>query len=111
MAEEATQNVLVSVYSIPCRFFRPSCASVFVMKKDLLTLVVAASAVIHTQAADLASQLQGYWQPDMEKSLVLAKKANRGIDPLKQVMMGKTIIEFQKDKMTVHGSPGFRTTI
>jgi hypothetical protein len=111
MAEEATQNVLVSVYSIPCRFFRPSCACVFVMKKYLLTLVVAASAVIHTQAADLASQLQGYWQPDMEKSLELAKEANRGIDLFEQVMMGKTIIEFQQGKMIVHGPPGFRTTI
>jgi hypothetical protein len=59
---------------IPCRFFRPSCAWVFVMKKYLITLIVAASAVLHAQAADLASQLQGYWQPDMEKTLALAKK-------------------------------------
>jgi hypothetical protein len=76
------------------------------MKKHLITLIVAASAVIHAQTADLASQLPGYWQPDMEKTLALAKKANREIDPLEQAMMGKMVIEFQKDKMIVHGPPG-----
>jgi hypothetical protein len=76
------------------------------MKKHLITLIVAASAVIHAQAADLASQLPGYWQPDMEKTLALAKKANREIDELEQAMMGKMVIEFQKDKMIVHGPPG-----
>lgn len=77
------------------------------MKKYLITLVVAASAVLHAQAAELASQLPGYWKPDMEKTLALAKKTNREIDPLEQAMMGKMIFEFQKDKMTVHGPPGF----
>ncbi|MFZ9938106.1 MAG: hypothetical protein ACO3JG_13765 [Luteolibacter sp.] len=77
------------------------------MKKHLITLIVAASAVIHAHAADLASQLPGYWQPDMEKTLALAKKANRELDPLEQAMMGKMVIEFQKDKMIVHGPPGF----
>ena len=76
------------------------------MHKHIITLIVAASAVIHAQAADLASQLPGYWQPDMEKTLALAKKANREIDPLSQAMMGKMVFEFQKDKMIIHGPPG-----
>ena len=50
------------------------------MNKHIITLIVAASAVIHAQSADLASQLPGYWQPDMEKTLALAKKANREMD-------------------------------
>ncbi len=76
------------------------------MKKHLITLIVAASAVIRAHAADLASELEGYWQPDMEKTLALAKKANREMDPLAQAMMGKMVFEFQKDSMTVHGPPG-----
>lgn len=76
------------------------------MKKYLITLIVAASAVIHAQAADLESQLPGYWQPDMEKTLALATKENREMDPLSQAMMGKMVFEFQKDKMIVHGPPG-----
>ena len=62
---------------------------------------------IHAQAADLASQLQGNWQPNMEKSQALAKKANRETNPLEQAIMGKMVFEFQKDKMIVHGPPGF----
>jgi hypothetical protein len=90
-----------------CRFSRQSCACVFVMKKHLITLIVAASAVVHTHAADLASQLVGYWKPDMEKTLGLAKKANRELDPMTQALMGKMVFEFQKESMTVHGPPGF----
>ncbi len=56
-----------------------------------------ASAVIHANAADLASQLEGYWKPDMEKIPALAKKANRLPDPMAQAMMGKMVFEFQKD--------------
>ena len=78
------------------------------MKKHIITLIVAASAVIHAQAADLESQLPGYWQPDTEKTLELAKKANREMDPLSQALMGKMVFEFQKDKMIVHGPPGNR---
>ncbi|QTN32353.1 hypothetical protein HZ994_08430 [Akkermansiaceae bacterium] len=89
-----------------CRFIRPPCACVFVMKKHLITLIVAVSAVIHAQAADLASQRPGYWKPDMEKTLALAKKANREMDELEQAMMGAMVVEFQKDKMFVHGPPG-----
>jgi hypothetical protein len=77
------------------------------MKKYLITLIVAASATIHAQDAGLESQLQGYWQPDVVKTAALAKKANREMDPLSQAMMGKMVFEFQKDKMTVHGPPGF----
>jgi hypothetical protein len=77
------------------------------MKKYITTLFLAASASIHAQAADLEDRLLGYWQPDMEKTLALAKKANREIDPLEQAMMGKMVFEFQEDKMIVHGPPGF----
>lgn len=76
------------------------------MKKYLITLIIAASATIHAQDAGLESQLQGYWQPDVDKTVVLAKKANREMDPVSQAMMGKLVFEFQKDKMTVHGPPG-----
>jgi hypothetical protein len=82
--------------SLPCRFSRRACACLFVMKKHLITLIIAASAVIHAQSAELASQLEGYWQPDMEKTLALAKKANRELDPMTQAMMGKMVFEFQK---------------
>ena len=78
------------------------------MKKYLVTLIVAASAVIHAHAADLESQLTGYWQPDMEKTLALANKENREMDPLSQAMRGKMIFEFQKDKMVIHAPPGFK---
>jgi hypothetical protein len=79
------------------------------MKKFLLTHIVAASAVIHAQAADLESQLQGYWQPDMEKTGALARKANREMDPLSQAMMGRMVFEFQNDKMTVHPPAGMKS--
>lgn len=78
----------------------------FVMKEYLLTLIVAASAVIHAQAADLESQLPGYWQPDMEKTLALAKKAERGMDPMAQALMGRMVFEFQNGKMTIHPPAG-----
>lgn len=77
------------------------------MKMHLITLILAILAVIHTHAADLPSQLEGYWKPDMEKTLALAKKGNREMEPMTQAMMGKMVFEFQKDSMTVHGPPGF----
>ena len=77
------------------------------MKKYLTTLIVAASAAIHAQAADLENQLSGYWQPDMEKTIALAKKANREIDPMMELVMGRMVFEFQKDRMIIHGPPGF----
>lgn len=76
------------------------------MKKHLITLIVAATAAIHAQAADLATQLQGYWQPDMEKTLALAKKAEREMDPMAQALMGRMVFEFQNDKMTIHPPAG-----
>ena len=79
------------------------------MKKYITTLIIAASAAIHAQAADLESQLSGYWQPDMPKTLALAKKQNREIDPLTAAFMGKMVFEFQNGKMTVHGPSGFTT--
>lgn len=79
------------------------------MKKHLVTLIVAASAVLHAQAADLATQLQGYWQPDMEKTAALTKKANREMDPMTQAMMGRMVFEFQNDKMTVHPPAGMKS--
>ena len=96
----------IFVFSIPCRFSRPSCAYMVVMKKYIITLVVAATSVVHTQAAELASQLLGYWQPDIEKNQALAKKENREIDPAEQAMMGNLVFEFQKDTMICHGPPG-----
>lgn len=79
------------------------------MHKHIITFIVAATAVIHAQAADLESQLQGYWQPDMEKTLALAKKANREMNPMTLAMMGKMVFEFQKDKVIVHGPPGLKS--
>jgi hypothetical protein len=79
------------------------------MKKHFITLIVAASAVLHAQAADLASQLQGYWQPDMEKTAALAKKGDREMDPMTQAMMGRMVFEFQIDKMTVHPPAGMKS--
>lgn len=76
------------------------------MKKHFVTLIIAASAVIHAQAAELAAQLQGYWKPDMEKTAALAKKADREMDPMTQAMMGRMVFEFQKDKMIVHPPAG-----
>lgn len=75
------------------------------MKNYLITLVVAATAMIQTQAADLASQLLGYWKADSEKNLAAAQKANRELDPLQQVILDNLVFEFQKDKMTFHGTP------
>jgi hypothetical protein len=85
---------------------RNLCAWMFRMKKYLTTLLVAALPIIHAQAADLENQLPGYWQPDMTKTLALAKRDNRRIDPMAEVMMGKMVFEFQKDKMITHGPPG-----
>jgi hypothetical protein len=80
------------------------------MKKHLITLIVAASAAIHAQAAELATQLQGYWQPDMEKTAALAKKEGRDENPEENPMalalMGKMVFEFQNDKMTIHPPAG-----
>ena len=80
------------------------------MKKHLVTLIVAASAVLHAQAAGLATQLQGYWQPDMEKTAALAKKEGRDENPEENPMalalMGKMVFEFQNDKMTIHPPAG-----
>ena len=76
------------------------------MKKYITTLFLAAAASIHAQAADLEGRLLGYWQPDMEKTLALAKKQNREIDPLSGAMMGKMVFEFRKDSMLMHGPAG-----
>lgn len=74
------------------------------MKNYLITLVVAATAVIHAQAADLASQLLGYWKADSENTLIAAQKANRELDALQVAVLDSLVFEFQKDKMTFHGS-------
>lgn len=80
------------------------------MKKHLITLIVAATAAIHAQAAELATQLQGYWQPDTEKTAALAKKAggdeNPEENPMALALMGKMVFEFQNDKMTIHPPAG-----
>lgn len=76
------------------------------MKKHLITLIVAALAVVHAHAGDLASQLEGYWKPDMEKTGALAKKEKREMNPIAQLMMGRMVFEFQNGKMTVHPPAG-----
>jgi len=89
-----------------CRFSHPRCACLFVMKMHLITLIVAASAVVHAHAGDLASQLEGYWKPDLEKTGALAKKAGRNEvgddDPMAQALVGRMVFEFQNGKVTVH---------
>jgi hypothetical protein len=82
-------------------------AFMFGMQKCLIVLLCVASPVIHAQAADPGDQLLGFWRPDMTKTLALAKKSNRELDPIMQNIMGKMVFEFQKDKMIVHGPPGF----
>ena len=73
------------------------------MRNYLITLVVAATAVIHAQAADLASQLLGYWTLDAAQTVKVAERANREIDGLKLMFMEKKMVyEFQKDQMIIH---------
>lgn len=73
------------------------------MKNYLITFVVAATAVIHAQAADLASQLLGYWTLDAAQTKKVAERANREIDGLKLMFMEKKMVyEFQKDQMIIH---------
>jgi hypothetical protein len=73
------------------------------MKKYLIPLVVAAMAVVHAQAADLSSQLLGYWTIDAAQTKKVAEKANREIDGLKLMFMEKKMVyEFQKDQMIIH---------
>ncbi len=74
------------------------------MKIYLITLVVAATTIIHTRAADLASQLLGYWKADSENTLIAAQKENRELDALQVTVLDSLVFEFQKDKMTFHGS-------
>jgi hypothetical protein len=95
-------------FSIPCRFFLSFCACIVVMKKYLITLVVAATAVVHAQAADLASQLLGYWKLDAAQTSKVAEKANREVDQMKLMLMEKRMVyEFQKDQMIIHLGQGF----
>lgn len=78
------------------------------MKNYLVTLVVAATAVIHSQAADLATQLLGYWTLDAAQTTKIAEKANREIGSMKLMLMEKRMVyEFQKDQMIIHLGQGF----
>ena len=61
------------------------------------------------QDGDLESRLQGYWKPDMEKTLALAEKENPEMDSMTKLVMGKTVFEFQKDKMIIHPPKGMQT--
>jgi hypothetical protein len=61
------------------------------------------------QDGDLESRLQGYWKPDMEKTLALAEKENPKMDSMTKHVMGKTVFEFQKDKMIIHPPKGMQT--
>lgn len=86
-----------------CRFLRLYYACIAVMKNYLITLVVAATAVIDAQAADFASQLLGYWRLDTAQTTKVAERANRKVDGLKLMLMEKKMVyEFQKDQMIIH---------
>ena len=61
------------------------------------------------QDGDLESRLQGYWKPDMEKTLALVEKENPKMDSMSKLVMGKTVFEFQKDKMIIHPPKGMQT--
>ncbi len=54
----------------------------------------------------LEGQLAGYWQVDMEKTLVIGKKTNLEIDAFEQLFLAKTVFEIRDGKMTWHGPPG-----
>ena len=79
----------------------------FGMRKCLIVLLCVTSPVIHAQAADPGDQLLGFWRHEMMRTLALAKKSNRELDPMMQNIMGKMVFEFQKNKMIVYGPPGF----
>lgn len=57
-------------------------------------------------AADLESQLIGYWAPDSKKTLDMADKEDLEIVFFAQKLLPKMTFEFQKGKMIVHGPPG-----
>lgn len=80
------------------------------------TVAVAGSSIdasalegIDAQDADLESRLQGYWKPDMEKTLALAEKEDPKMDPMTKLVMGKMVFEFQKDKMIIHPPQGMKS--
>ena len=62
----------------------------------------------------LEGQLTGYWRPDMEKTLALAKKEGRDEipdeipdeDQMALFLMGRLVFEIRDGKMTIHGPPG-----
>ena len=71
------------------------------MKVHLTTLFVVILAT-QTHAADLATQLVGYWAPDVEKTYELAKKENRTITSISPGFMAKLGWEFGSGKMMMH---------
>ncbi len=71
------------------------------MKKHLITLFVVILATL-THAADLESQLPGYWVPDVEKTYELAKKENRTITRISRGWMPKLGWEFGSGTMLMH---------
>ncbi|MEY4244332.1 MAG: hypothetical protein RLZZ245_1917 [Verrucomicrobiota bacterium] len=79
------------------------------MKKYLITLIAAASVAVHAHPAELAIRLEGSWKPDMEKTLALAEKENPEMNSMTKLVMGKTVFEFQKDKMIIHPPKGMQT--
>lgn len=54
----------------------------------------------------LEGQLTGYWQPDMNRNLERAEKADREMNPFETLLMTRMIFEFQQNTMIIHGPPG-----
>ena len=71
------------------------------MKTHIIAMFVLSSATL-IQAADLKVQLLGYWAPDTEETLELAKKENREVDFFLEKLMPKMTFEFEQGKMMVH---------
>ena len=71
------------------------------MKVHLTALFVVILA-IQTRAADLETQLAGYWVPDVGKTYELAKKENRTITRISRGWMPKLGWEFGSVTMLMH---------
>jgi len=67
-----------------------------------LTALFALLLATQTHAADLETQLTGYWVPDVEKTYELAKKENRTITRISRGWMPKLGWEFGSGTMLMH---------
>lgn len=67
-----------------------------------LTALFALILATQTHAADLETQLTGYWVPDVEKTYELARKENRTITRISRGWMPKLGWEFGSGTMLMH---------